>query len=136
MRPFSVTLSLWLVLILTLRNILRFWTSLEWEQVLTEFSATLSPVASAVIGGVWAMVGLILWWGMRQRKAWAGKMLLGAGTGYFVWFWCERFFFQNPRPNAWFAVIVQLGILIIIFLASKSMLREAYERTTENPKTE
>jgi hypothetical protein len=136
MRPFSVTLSVWLVLILTAWNILRAWTSLSWSQALTEFSTSLSPTVSAVIGGVWAIIGIILWWAMWQRKAWAGGMLLGAGAGYMVWFWGERFLFQNPRPNAWFAVIVHLGILVIIFLASKSFSREAHERTTETPKTE
>jgi hypothetical protein len=125
-----------MVLILTVWNLLRLWTSLAWSEALTEFSARLSPTVSAVIGGAWAAIGVIVWWAIWQRKVWAGKMLLGAGAGYVVWFWSERFFFQNPRPNAWFAVIVHLGILVIIFLASKSLSREAYERTTETPKTE
>lgn len=63
-------------------------------------------------------------------------MLPGAGAGYTVWYWSERFFFQNPRPNLIFAVIVNLGFLILIFFTTTSLSREAYERKIENPKVE
>lgn len=135
-RPFPVTLTLWLVLILTTWNLLRAWTSLAWSGALTEFSASLAPAVSAVIGGVWVVAGIILCWGIWQKKAWAVKLLPGAAAGYTVWYWSERFLFQNPRPNLAFAVIVNLGLLVVIFFATKSMSREAYERTIENPKTE
>jgi hypothetical protein len=135
-RPFSVTLTLWLVLILSAWNMLRAWTALAWQEVLLEFSARLSPTISAGIGIFWTFMGLALWWGLRQRKAWAGKMLTAAGAGYTVWYWGERVFFQNPRENVWFSVILNLALLILIFFTNKSISREAYERTIENPKTE
>lgn len=132
-RSFSVTLTLWLVLITITWNIIRLWTSLAWSGVLVEFSARLAPRVSASMGGIWIIVGGILYWGIWQEKAWSGKMLLGTAAGYTVWYWGERLFFQNPRPNAMFAVIVNLGLLILIFFASKSLSREAYERKNENP---
>lgn len=135
-RPFSATLSLAMVLILTTQNALRVWTSIAWSSVLTEFSARMAPMLSAGIGVFWTVTGAILLWGVWQKKAWAGKALFGSATGYTVWYWGERLFFQNPRPNAWFVVIVNLGVMIIILLATRSLLREAYERTIENPKTE
>lgn len=135
-RSFPVTLTLWLVLITITWNLIRLWTSLAWSGVLTEFSVRLAPNLSAGIGGIWVVIGCLLYWGIWQKKAWAGKMLLATGAGYTVWYWSERFFFQNPRPNAMFAVIVNLGILILIYLANKSLSREAYERKNETPGTE
>ncbi len=135
-RPFSVTLTLWAVLITITWNLLRLWTSLAWSDVLKEFSARLAPNISAGIGGVWVILGCVLYWGIWQKKSWAGKMLLVTGAGYTVWYWSERFFFQNPRPNTMFAVIVNLGYLILIYFANKSLLREAYERIIENPEIE
>jgi hypothetical protein len=135
-RPLSVTLTLWLVLILSVSNMLRAWTVLAWQEVLLEFSAKQSPAVSAGIGIFWAVAGLVLWWGLYQRKAWAGKLLYGAGAGYTVWYWGERVFFQNPREGVWFAVILNLAVLILIFATNKTMMREAYERTIENQKTE
>lgn len=132
-RSFSVTLTLWAVLITITWNIIRLWTSLAWSDVLTEFSVRLAPTVSAGIGGIWVVIGCIVYLGIWQEKAWAGKMLFGTAAGYTVWYWGERLFFQNPRPNAMFAVIVNLGLLILIFFANKSLSREAYERKNENP---
>lgn len=132
-RPFPVTLSQWMVLIILLWNIIRTWTILAWKDVLMEFSTSLSPAISAIIGGIWVIVGSILYWSMWQRKAWAGKMLFGTAISYTVWYWSERLFFQNPRPNVIFAVIVNLGLMIFIYFAYKSISREAYERENENP---
>lgn len=135
-RPFPVTLTLWLVLITIAWNILRVWTSIAWNNVLIEFSASIPPAISAVIGGIWIVTGLVVYWGIWQGKAWAGKVLFGTAAGYTVWYWSERLFFQNPRSNAIFAVIVNLGLLILIFFATKSLSREAHEREFENPKVE
>jgi hypothetical protein len=136
MRSVSVTLTAWLVLILSALNLLRAWTSIAWRDVLAEFSSKPAPLVGAVIGGMWAGIGFILWLGINLRKAWAGKLLPAAAAGYTVWYWGERFLFQNPRPNAGFAILVNAAILIIVYFASKSLSREAYERTTENPNTE
>lgn len=135
-RPFPVTPTLWLVLITMTWNVLRIWTSIAWNNVLIEFSASLPPAISAVIGGIWVVTGLVVYWGIWQERVWAGKMLFGTAAGYTVWYWSERLFFQNPRSNAIFAVIVNLGLLILIFFATKSLSREAHEREFENPKVE
>lgn len=132
-RPFPVTLALWVVLFTLIWNILRVWTALAWNNVLTEFSVSLLPIASAIIGGIWVVLCYFICWSIWQGKAWSGKMLLGSATSYTVWYWSERLFFQNPRPNALFAVIVNLGLMIVIYFAYKSISREAYERENENP---
>ena len=135
-RPFSVTITAWLVLMLTAWNALRAWTALDWQAVLVEFSAGIPPVASAAIGIAWATIGLTLWLGIRGEKAWAGRWLPWAAAGYTVWFWCERVFLQFERQNTWFAVIINIVLFIPIYLSHKSISREAYERANKIPETE
>ncbi|MDO8755772.1 MAG: hypothetical protein Q7J80_17905 [Anaerolineales bacterium] len=135
-RPLPVIMMLWLVLITIIWNILRVWTSLEWKNVLIEFSAGIPPITSAIIGGIWVVIGGFLYSSIWQGKAWAGKMLRWSAAGYMVWYWSERLFFQNPRPNVIFAVIVNLGLLIPIWFANKSLSRETNEQKIKNPKVE
>ena len=133
-RPFSVTLSIWLVLILASWNALRAWTSLAWQDVLIEFSTQVPPTLIAFASLFWLMIGIVVWFGLWQKKAWSKNLLLGAATGYTVWYWSERLIWQNPRLNIPFAVFVNLVCLIVIYFAFKSLSREAYERNIEHPK--
>jgi hypothetical protein len=124
-----------LVLTLSAWNGLRLWTALAWRNVLTEFSASPPPIITAVSGAVWMVAGFILFWSIWQKKAWAGKLLVGIASGYSVWYWSERLLWQNPHPNWSFAVIVNLAAFAFILLTVKSLSREAYERENENPAT-
>jgi len=134
-RPFPATLTLWLVLITTIMNIIRVWTSITWGGVLGEFQASTDPRLSSFVGGFWSVAGAILYWGLRQRKAWAGKMLIAAGAGYTIWYWIERIFLQSPRPNLIYTVIVNLLLLVLIIITNNLLSREAYEQHIENPET-
>ena len=135
-RPFPVTLSIWLVLILASWNALRAWTSIAWQDVLTEFSVQMPPTLSAFASTLWLIIGITILMGVWQKKAWSKNLLLGAAAGYTVWVWSERLVWQNPRQNILFVVIINLACLIVIYFASKSLSREAYERNTENPEIE
>ncbi len=135
-RPFPVTMMLWLVLTTIIWNILRVWTSMAWKNVLIEFSASIPPITSATIGGIWVVIGGFLYTSIWQGKAWAGKMLLGTAAGYTIWYWSERLFFHNPRPSVVFAVIVNLGLLIPIWFANKSLSRETNDQKIKNQKVE
>ncbi|HMX73066.1 MAG TPA: hypothetical protein PKE35_02375 [Anaerolineales bacterium] len=131
---FRATLLQMLVLTLTAFNLLRMWTALAWQDILTEFSTQPSPIVLAVSGAVWALCGIVLLWGIWRKTAWAEKLLLGASAGYSLWYWTERLAWQNPHPNWLFAVIVNLAIIVFILFSKKSLTREAYERNIENPK--
>ena len=131
--PFRVTLLLCLVLSMTAWNALRLWTALAWNNVLNEFSAQPISTITAISGALWMVTGIILLWGIWQKKAWAAKLLLGASAGYIVWFWCEQLIWQNPHPNWLFTVIVNLVLMIFILFTTKSLTREAHERKIENP---
>lgn len=131
-RPISVTLTLIVVLILTTWNLIKAWTALAWQNVLTEFEISLMPEIMAVVSIMWVLVGLVLFWGMLQKKVWSKKMLVGTAISYTVWFWSERIIWQNSQTNTIFVVSVNIILLIIIYFAT----REAYERTIENPEIE
>ncbi len=134
--PFRVTLLYWLVLTITAWNGLRLWTALAWRNTLNEFSTQPTATIIAISGAVWMIIGIILIWSIWQKKAWSAKLLLGAAAGYTVWYWSERFIWQNPHPNWLFAVIVNLALLIFILFTAKLLTREAHERNNENPKIE
>ena len=131
--PFRVTLLLWLVLFLTAWNALRLWTAISWFNVLNEYSASPNPAITAFSGAFWVAIGIILIWGIWQRKPWTVKLLLGATAGYTVWYWSERLFWQSPHPNWPFAVIVNLALIIFILFTTRPLTREAHERKIEHP---
>ena len=135
-RPFPVTLSVWLVLILASWNALRAWTALAWQDVLTEFSAQMPPTLIVFASSFWLIIGIVTLFSIWQEKPWSKNLLLGAGAGYTVWYWSERLIWQNPRPNIPFTIVINFACLIVIYFASKSLSREAYERNTENPAIE
>jgi hypothetical protein len=135
-QPFRVTLLLLLVLILTIWNLIRVWTSLAWSEVLNEFSSQPSSIIITVSGAIWMFAGIFTLWSIWQKKAWMAKLILGAAAGYIVWYWSERLIWQRPHPNWPFAVIVNLVLLGFILFTTKSLSREAYEQKNENPKSE
>jgi hypothetical protein len=122
-----------LVLTLSAWNGLRVWTSLAWENVLVEFSAFPPSAITISSGATWMITGIILFWGMWQRKIWAVKLLFGTAAGYSAWYWGERLIWQNPHPNWLFAVIVNLAGIVFVLFNLKSLSREAHERENENP---
>ncbi len=135
-RPFPVTLTVVLVLMLAVWNALRAWTSIRWQETLVEFGSNISPVLSAAFGVLWFVIGIVVLIGIWQRKPWSGKMLIGAAAGYTVWAWSGRFLWQTPRPDIVFTIIINLACLVLIYFTSKLLTREAYERNTENPEVE
>ncbi len=135
-RPFSVTLSLVLVLIFTAWNFIKLWTLLAWQDVLLEFATSPNLYMSVIISTILVIAGIVLCRGILQKKVWSVKMLPALAAGYTVWYWSERIIWQNGKTNLWFAIAVNLIILIFIYFATKSLSREAYERTIENSTTE
>jgi len=134
--PFRVTLLLWLVLILTVWNVIRLWTSLSWREVLVEYAARPDPVLAGLVAAIWVMIGSLIIWGIWQNKPWTVKLLLGAAVTYSAWYWIERLIWQSARPNWPFAVILNLMVLIFTIFAAKPLSREAYDRKSPNQKAE
>jgi hypothetical protein len=113
-RPFGVTILLWLVLSLTVWSGLRLATAIQWWSTLLEFATPPGPLYIAISAGVWLLTSLVLFWGMWQSKAWIRYVLLGAGAGLSVWYWCDRYLFQTSSENWLFALLVNILLLIIL----------------------
>ncbi|HUE98593.1 MAG TPA: hypothetical protein VMN99_05025 [Anaerolineales bacterium] len=117
-RPFGVTLLLWLVLSLSAWGVVRLLAALRWWNVLTEFEARLSPLYLSITGAGWMLVGIVLLWGMFSGKLWTH---LAIPVSIFLWiieYWVERIFFESPRPNVSFAVIVSILLFIVTLISA------------------
>ncbi len=134
--PIRATLTIWLVLLLTAWNALRVWTALSWQAVLIEYHAQPAPWVTAVTGGLWTALGLLIIWSIWQSKTWAGKILFGAAIGYTVWYWSERLIWQEAHPNWVFAVILNLTLVVFIIFTTKLLTREAHEQNSQHPEIE
>jgi hypothetical protein len=81
-----------------------------------------------ISGLIWGFAGLFLLWIIWQGRPQGRKILLGALAAYSTWYWVERLFWQIPRPNWPFAVILNLVLFVFIILLTKPSVREAHER--------
>ena len=116
-RSFGVTLLLWLVLSLSVWGAVRLLSALRWWDVLKEFGAHLSPLYLSITGAGWVVVGGALLWGTFSGKPWTRLAIPGF---IFVWlmeYWIDRLFFESPRENLSFALIVSV-LLVALTLAS------------------
>jgi hypothetical protein len=141
-RPFGVTLLLWLVLMLAAWGAIRFFASLRWWEVLNEFDARLSPLYLSITGAGWGVAGIVLFWGVVNRKAWARTAMLITTLGWQVEFWAERAVFDSPNPNLLFASATScLLIGVIVFITLHGSTRyyltksEEHEQPDEHSKT-
>jgi hypothetical protein len=140
-RPFSVTLLLWLVLSLSAWGLVRLLAALRWWEVLNEFGASLSPLYLSITGVGWAIVGIVLLWGLFSRKPWTR---LAIPASIFLWlmgYWIERMFFESPRANLPFALIASVLLFgVTLFSAlnrkTKQFLIRSEEHEQPNEDTE
>ncbi|HKJ40160.1 MAG TPA: hypothetical protein VJ972_15425 [Anaerolineales bacterium] len=142
-RPFSVTLLLWAVLILSGWGVTRFVAAQQAWDVLNEFDATLSPLYLSITGAGWGVAGGVLLSGILTKRSWARHMVI---TSIFIWlieYWLERILFQSPRANLSFALASSVFVLIITWMitilpGTKSFFikSEEHEQPTKNPNSE
>lgn len=138
-RPFGVTLLLWLVLSLSVWGLIRLLAALRWWDVLSEFGARLSPWYLFITGAGWAVVGVVLLWGLFSGKPW---VRLGIPLVVFLWllgYWVERMFFESPRTNFPFALVISALLLLVTFASALNrktttfLIRsEEHEQSKEN----
>jgi len=135
-RPFSVTLTMTLVLLLAVWNAIRTITSIQWRNTLNEYTPISSFVFSTTFGVIWLITSVVLLFGIWQKKPWNAKLLIGAAAAYTVWVWGGRLTWQTPAQDTGFTIIINAACLILTYFTSKSLTREAYERDTKNPEVE
>jgi hypothetical protein len=141
-RPFSVTLLLWMVLLLTVWGATRLAAALRWWTVLSEFESSLSVLYLSVTGAGWGAVGGVLIAGILRRRGWAAP---GAAVFVLLWlieYWVERLFFETSRANLPFALTGSLLAIALTWTlanlpATKTYFTqsEAHEQSVEKPDT-
>lgn len=117
-RPFGVTLLLWMVLSLSAWGAIRLLAALRWWDVLNEFNASLSPLYLSITGAGWCVVGITLLWSMWDAKAWSRVAILASILLWLAEYWIERIFFQAPRANLTFALILSVLLLAVTFAST------------------
>ena len=117
-RPFGVTLLLWLVLSLSAWGAVRLLAALRWWDVLNEFGARLSPLYLSMTGAVWLVVGLVLLWGLFSAKLWTRLAIPIALLVWVIEYWIERIFFESPRANFTFVLILFTLLFIVTFTSA------------------
>ena len=114
-RPFGVTLLLWMVLSLSAWGLIRLFAALRWWDVLYEFNASLSPLYLSITGAFWGIAGVVLLWSIWSGKTWSRRAILASVVLWLAEYWIERVFFQAPRANLPFAVLLSALLLAVTF---------------------
>ena len=114
-RPFGVTLLLWMVLSLSAWGLIRLFAALRWWDVLYEFDASLNPFYLSITGAIWGIAGVVLLWSIWRGKAWSRLAILVSVVLWLSEYWMERVFFQAPRANLVFALVLSALLLAVTF---------------------
>ncbi len=132
-RPFGVTLLLWLVLSLSAWGAVRLIAALRWWNVLNEFEARLSPLYLSITGVGWMIVGAVLLWGLFSGKLWTARAILASISLWILQYWVERIFFESPRANLFFALILTVLLFIVTLISALSRkTKEFFIRSEEH----
>ena len=109
-RPFSVTLLMLGVLIITVVNLTRFVLSLRVWSFLASQSG-ISPLYLAVSGLIWAVAGSFLIWGLWRAKCWAPRLMQAVALTYALYYWLDLLFLKDhPVNRAGMAISLVLPI--------------------------
>ena len=132
-RPFSVTLLLWMVLSLSAWGAIRSFAALRWWDVLYEFNASLTPLDLLITGVLWGIAGVVLLWSIWIGKAWSRIAILISILLWLAEYWIERLFFETPRSNLPFALILSILLLVVALVTTLNKhTRNFYLRSEEH----
>ncbi len=118
--PLRITLLLWLVLIITAWNIVRLATSIAWRDTLGTYAPWPGIFYIGLTGAIWALTGLVLFWGFIRGEVWSRIAILVASFIYAAWFWADRLFIQPQVRANWqfdfLLTIILLGFITVVVL--------------------
>lgn len=130
-RPFGVTLLLWLVLCLSAWGLLRLAGALRWWDLLYDNHARLSPMYLSITGAGWALAGIVLIWSIFSRRR---GIHLAIPVALCIWIaqnWIERIYFEAPRSNLPFAIIVSLLAVALTWIIASHRTTKIYLTKSE-----
>ncbi len=93
-RPWSVTLLMAIVLIITAINLIRLVLSVRYWNFLGTRSG-ISPIYLAVTGLVWSIAGIFLVWGLWKAKTWAPRLMQAVTLTYALYYWLDHIFLMD-----------------------------------------
>jgi hypothetical protein len=132
-RPFGVTLFLWMVLSLSVWGLLRFFAVLSWWGVLSQFGANLSSWYLSITGAGWTLAGGALLWSILSRKRWTPSAVPLSMAVWLVEYWIERIFFEAPRANLLFTVLLSGFLLTLLLIITKNRsIKNYFTRSEEH----
>ena len=135
-RPLAVTTIAVSVLIIAVVNLIRFIQAISQWDILTELLPIhLSPIYLVLSGLIWAVIGLILSYGLWHGKFWAPITTQIIFIVYLLYYWLDRLFLSNPiskLTNLRFAIVSSLLLLVWVFwLFSRSDIKYYFGETNE-----
>jgi hypothetical protein len=98
----------------------RLIAALRWWNVLNEFEARLSPWYLSITGAGWIVIGAVLLWGLFSGRLWTIWAILASISLWIVQYWIERLFFESPRANLLFALLLTVLLFILTFISALS----------------
>lgn len=97
-RPWSVTLLVLGVLIITVINLARFILSLRYWDFLVSLPGP-SPVYLAISGFAWAVAGGFLLWSLWKPVGWACRLMEAEALTYALYYWLDLLFIRDHPVN-------------------------------------
>ena len=64
------------------------------------------------------VAGALLLWGLFRGGLWISPAILASILVWIVQYWIERMFFESPRANLVFALIVTVGLFIVTLISA------------------
>jgi hypothetical protein len=136
-RPLRIFILAMVVLTVATWNGLRLGEAVFFWKTLEKYDAR--PLYIAISGGIWMLIGLVLFLGLWLGKTWGWTAALGGISGYNIWYWFDRLVIQTPHTNWSFVLVVNFALLLIILMLMMShktrrySKRDGYERKPQNP---
>jgi hypothetical protein len=130
-RPLGVTLFLWMVLTLSGFGFLRLYGALGWRDVLREFRSSLSPLYLSITGAGWVLAGAVLLWSIWTGRRWAYPAVPLSIAVWLVEYWIERIFFEAPRANLPFMIVISILLLVITVACAQNQKTKNFLRKSE-----
>ena len=115
-RPLSVTMLAFGVLTLAGLNLVRFMAACQQREFLASL-LPVSPLYLALSGLLWAVIGLVLAFGLWTGRSFAVGGTLVAALAYTLYYWFDRSLLaaDAPAANMPFAVLTNLCLLVVVF---------------------
>ena len=128
-RPFSVTIIIWLVLIIAVSNLIRLARTIcQWDFLLGLID--IHPVYLIITGLVWGIFGLVLVWGLVKAHRWSYSMVRWGAVLYIIYIWVDRLFISSPTirstNNLFVSIVSMLVLAWVVWVFSRHDVKLYY----------